>query len=478
MRDCGRHACKRRCCDGDCPPCGEICGKRLRCKNHKCPAPCHRGACAPCPLMVTISCACGETHFEVPCGTEMDQKPPKCRKFCGVPPLCRHRSICKPHRCHYGACPPCRLPCEEEYPCGHKCNLRCHGPRPPPNPDFTLKTKKKKLNHQSECTPGSPCPPCPELVWRSCVGQHLGADRMMVCSNRTLFSCDNLCGNPLPCGNHYCTKTCHALKSQSSKPLTQYYSEPCEECHLPCEKERKPTCPHPCPLPCHTGECPPCKVLVKRSCHCGSMVHVFECIYYNSLSEKDQMAARSCGGFCHRKLPNCTHLCPDNCHPGQCLSSDKCSKKVTVRCQCQTLKKEWPCHDVQAAYRNSGRDPKDVSKTQFGLGLLACNADCKSKLKVVDHELHLRKSRDLEKKETDTEKHVPKRRKRRERVQEANQISRLQKFVATMRWLLLLFTLLVTLVAVTYFGYKGLLWLSDWMNEVEEQRQKRRYPRL
>lgn len=24
-----------------------------------------RGACAPCPIMVTISCACGETHFEV-----------------------------------------------------------------------------------------------------------------------------------------------------------------------------------------------------------------------------------------------------------------------------------------------------------------------------------------------------------------------------------------------------------------------------
>lgn len=24
MRDCGRHACRRRCCDGDCPPCAEV----------------------------------------------------------------------------------------------------------------------------------------------------------------------------------------------------------------------------------------------------------------------------------------------------------------------------------------------------------------------------------------------------------------------------------------------------------------------
>lgn len=480
MRDCGRHACKRRCCDGDCPPCGEICGKRLRCKNHKCPAPCHRGACSPCPVMFTISCACGETHFEVPCGTEKDQKPPKCRKSCGISPLCRHGSDSKPHKCHYGACPPCRLLCDEEYPCSHKCKLRCHGPRPPPNPDFTLRPKKKKPNHQSESTPGTPCPPCPELVWRPCLGQHIGAERMMVCSNRTQFSCENLCGSPLSCGNHYCTKTCHALKSQSSTSLVQHKrSESCEECHLPCEKERKPACRHSCPLPCHPGDCPPCKVLVKRSCYCGSMVHVFECIYYNNLSEKEQMAARSCGGSCHRKLPNCTHLCPKTCHPGQCPSPDKCAKKVTVRCQCQTLKKEMPCQEVQAAYHKAGSDPKDISKSHFGLGLLPCNSGCKSKAQVVDQELHLRKSKDLEEKVPATEIHPPKRRKRREHLQETKKTSQLQKIAATMKWLLVIVTLMVTMVAAAYFGYKGLIWLSDWMNEVEEQqRHRRRHPRI
>ena len=153
--------------------------------------------------------------------------------------------------------------------------LRCHGARPPPNPEFTLKPKKKKTLQQSECVPGTPCPPCPELVWRSCVGQHIGAERMvcfassprlymsllfkwfcsnascitlvpminclcclsnqMVCSDKSEFSCENLCGNPLPCGNHYCTKTCHALESQSSMNQPQR-SEPCEDCHLPCQK--------------------------------------------------------------------------------------------------------------------------------------------------------------------------------------------------------------------------------------------------
>jgi NF-X1-type zinc finger protein NFXL1 len=43
---------------------------------------------------------------------------------------------------------------------------------------------------------------------------------------------------------------------------------------------------------------------------------------------------------------------------------------------------------------------------------------------------------------------------------------------ATMRWLFLIVTLVVTLVAAAYFGYKGLMWLSDWMDEVEEQRDR------
>ncbi|KAL1336821.1 hypothetical protein HN51_031246 [Arachis hypogaea] len=475
MRDCGRHACKRKCCDGDCPPCSEVCDRRLRCKNHKCPSPCHRGACAPCPIMVTISCACGETHFEVPCGTEMEQKPPKCPKPCPIAPLCHHAPKLKPHKCHYGACPPCRLPCAEEYSCGHACKLRCHDAKPPPNREFTLKPKKKKIIQQSECTPGTPCPPCPELVWRPCVGQHIGTERMMVCSDKSQFACENLCGNPLPCGNHYCTKTCHALENPASTNRLQK-SEPCEDCSLPCDKEREPKCQHCCPRQCHPGDCPPCKALIKRSCHCGSMVHVFECIYYNTLSAKDQEKVRSCGGLCHRKLANCTHLCPETCHPGECPNPEKCSKKVIVRCKCQTLKREWPCHDVQAAYHSAGSHPKDITKNQFGIGLIPCNSDCKSKMQVVESELHLRKSQVTEVKETDNEKLAPKRRKRQKRVQESKEATKIQKIISTTKKLLLYLFILIVLVTATYYGYKGLLWLNDWMNEVDERRQ--RHPRI
>ncbi|KAF9596944.1 hypothetical protein IFM89_014523 [Coptis chinensis] len=506
VRDCGRHACRRRCCDGDCPPCSEICGRKLRCNNHKCPSPCHRGACAPCPLMVTISCACGETRFEVgplrvlgisiksaiaarsknvisspsflevPCGTEANQKPPRCRKPCGVFPLCRHAPNRKPHKCHYGACPPCRLTCEEEYPCGHQCKLRCHGPTPPPNPEFTLKPKKKKFNQQPQCTPGAPCPPCPELVWRSCLGQHIGAEQMMVCSNKSAFSCQNLCGNLLSCGNHYCRNPCHALNSQNTMSVLHVKIESCEVCDLPCQKERKLSCPHPCPLPCHPGDCPQCQVLIKRSCHCGSMVHVFECTYYNSLPEKEQQSIRSCRGPCHRKLPNCSHLCPETCHPGPCPSPDKCCKKINVRCACQNLKKEWVCQEVQAAYRNSGRDPMDISKNQFGIGLLSCNSECSRKLKVSDSELQLRKANVVESKKADNTKPTPKRRKRREHVQEAKRSSLLQAIGGTLRCCVIFALVVMVVIAAMYYGYKSLLLLSDWMNEVEERRQRKQFP--
>ncbi|XP_021769188.1 NF-X1-type zinc finger protein NFXL2-like [Chenopodium quinoa] len=476
-RDCGRHACRRRCCDGDCPPCTEVCGRRLRCRNHKCPSPCHRGPCAPCPLMVTISCACGETRFEVPCGTETEQKPPRCRKTCRIAPLCRHKSICKPHKCHYGNCPPCGLPCGEEYSCGHACKLRCHGPRPPPNPEFTLKPKKKKHNYQSEPTAGTSCPPCPELVWRSCLGQHFAAERMMVCSNKAQFSCDNLCGNPLACGNHYCTKTCHVLQNLSSSSDQHTRGVPCEDCTLPCQKEMTPACSHPCPQPCHPEECPPCKVLLKRACHCGAMVHVFECIYYNTLSEKEQLSARSCGGPCHRKLPYCTHLCPETCHPGPCPSPEKCCKKVTVRCGCHNLKKEWLCRDVQTSYRNSGRDLKDIPKTQYGYGLLSCDSSCKSKAQAAESELLQRKAKAPEK-EIENETNAPKRKKRRGRVQEMKQVSKFQKLITWLQRFVMFIIVLVALVAVAYYGYKGLLSLNDWMNKVEEHREKRRYRRI
>lgn len=268
----------------------------------------------------------------------------------------------------------------------------------------------------------------------------------------------------------------HEASALSLNVLTAL-AEPCEECHLPCQKVRERACPHPCPLPCHQNDCPPCKVLVKRSCHCGSMVHRFECISYNSLNNKEQQIIRSCGGPCHRKLPNCPHLCSETCHPGECPSINQCSKKVTVRCSCNNLKKEWLCQDALTAYRKAGRDAKDITKTQFGVGLLTCNEECRSKIKVADSEIQLRKTKVTQSPVVDTEK-VPKRRKRREKTQEIERVSKFQviKRIAGKCFLLLL--IFLGILGIAYYGSKGIYWLSDWMNEIEMRQQRKTYPRL
>lgn len=62
----------------------------------------------PCPLSQSISCACGKTSYVLPCGAEAAAAPPRCNQKCPVPLLCRHAADAKPHRCHFGPCPPCR----------------------------------------------------------------------------------------------------------------------------------------------------------------------------------------------------------------------------------------------------------------------------------------------------------------------------------------------------------------------------------
>ncbi|PWA40585.1 PLAC8 motif-containing protein [Artemisia annua] len=124
------------------------------------------------------------------------------------------------------------------------------------------------------------------------------------------------------------------------------------------------------------------------------------------------------------KLHIYTNLCPNMCHAGQCPIHKKMLQKV--RCGSQTLKKDWPCHQVQAAYQSSGGDQKDITKNQFGLELLECNSDCKSKLEVDDSELQLRKPKAPEKMELDVENYVQKRKRRKGKVQQDHQLSSFQ----------------------------------------------------
>ncbi|GAQ89009.1 hypothetical protein KFL_004790030 [Klebsormidium nitens] len=426
QRACGRHACKRRCCDGDCPPCPEACGRRLRCGNHKCPAPCHEGPCAPCPVTVPIACACGGTTITVPCGTESQVKPPRCSKPCPIPRRCRHSAEVPLHRCHYGNCPPCNMVCQEDLGCGHACPKRCHGPHPPPGPVYALRhtKKQKKVLEQEKSPEGSPCPPCQEPVSIPCLGAH--SHKLVACSAAAPFSCGEPCGTALACGNHTCEKVCHVVMTSASvqngggdvadaggaESASQEHSldsrpggkgngalpheteedattpngglaaaantldmpppEPCEQCARKCSKPPTPPCIHACPRGCHPGPCPPCTKLIRRKCHCEAGVALaIECrelaaAERGGTGEWEKLL--SCGNKCDRKLPLCAHTCQEVCHAGACPHPEQCRKKTNVRCPCRRQKKDWPCTDVRAAQAKSGNQT---------LELLSCDKECR-----------------------------------------------------------------------------------------------------
>ncbi|XP_071087920.1 NF-X1-type zinc finger protein NFXL1-like [Haliotis cracherodii] len=342
MRDCGKHYCKRKCCDGSCPTCEQVCGKTLRCRNHKCASRCHRGPCYPCPLTVSLSCFCKSTSITVPCGREKDMKPPKCNRKCQIPPNCHHPRRDK-HRCHFNECPPCQQKCLLPlHQCDHTCPVKCHDavkvkvedqrPRAGPwdaRPALVIQTVKK------------PCPPCQVPIPTECMGKHEVSN--IPCAEVAPYSCARPCDRQLGCGNHTCSILCHIVTGSVDQHTS---GKNCETCESPCEKGRPRGCKHPCRLPCHPQDCPPCTSMVRMRCHCNAVVKHIPCHDWTVTMKDKQDQLQSCQGQCTKSLP-CGHQCASTCHNGACPNADQCKKKVTLRCSCRRKKKEVICHTVQ-----------------------------------------------------------------------------------------------------------------------------------
>lgn len=399
-RSCGRHQCRRRCCPGNgcepasgaiagkdyCPPCREICGRKLSCGNHTCQAFCHAGDCLKCPLTVTVQCACGTSRLTVPCGYEKRVEPPPCTMRCRAVTTCHHK-MRQPHACHFGACPPCSQVCGRLYNrCLHKCDLPCHSqaaeapsnsskssgvPTPLGQPAVSSSSLASALGPL-------PCPPCQVPVQRTCVGGH--EQRTLPCSAPALFKCDAVCGRQLPCGKHVCSKQCHALglpsatSATSASPSTS--AAACGACASKCLEPRPDGCSHPCAVDsCHPGSCPPCTVKSTKKCHCGKASITKSCAdITNAIAEAGTLEAASvklysCSNPCPRSQL-CGHACPSACHPGACAEVAPCSRTLTVRCKCGAIKQQWPCADVIKRRSELGISPLDTVRA---LQLLPCD---------------------------------------------------------------------------------------------------------
>ncbi|XP_024944259.1 NF-X1-type zinc finger protein NFXL1 isoform X2 [Cephus cinctus] len=343
MRLCGRHPCNKKCCDclikNNFNACEKICDRTLNCRKHKCAAPCHSGPCYPCPRTDVIQCRCGKSKITVPCGTAKKIKPPNCNKLCKIPPICHHPKR-ESHKCHQGACPPCRKVCGLTHKkCGHTCPAICHA-------KVWVKIKVNGVNSQ----PAGPwerpqekmqlktllCPPCEVSVMVTCLGGH--ETKPWPCHMAGPTSCLRPCGQLLTCTNHHCEQLCHKLRSSGDSGE----DADCEDCERECAFPRPKGCNHPCKKRCHPAPCDDCKQLVKVSCHCGINSLYKRCFELTSATPEQKNEMLKCGNQCPRIYP-CGHRCIDNCHPGECQGASGCNKKVKLHCKCKRIKKDFSC---------------------------------------------------------------------------------------------------------------------------------------
>ncbi|VDL44153.1 unnamed protein product [Hymenolepis diminuta] len=107
------------------------------------------------------------------------------------------------------------------------------------------------------------------------------------------------------------------------------------------DNPRIPPCPHNCTELCHPGPCPPCTALVQLSCPCGRVVKTTRC---------GEELPLPCGAPCGRPLTKdrCsfgTHVCPLNCHDGEC---PPCNKLIKSVCYCGRQDEVVRCGSVEA----------------------------------------------------------------------------------------------------------------------------------
>ncbi|MCJ1257100.1 FKBP12-associated protein [Lignoscripta atroalba] len=237
----------------------------------------------------------------------------------------------------------------------------------------------KKCPHPCEllCHAG-PCPPCTHIgPVQSCFCGKKSTSRRCVDTNYdTGWSCGEICGDLMPCGEHTCTKSCHEglcgacevevdsrcycgkdekaiicfeRGDEKESKRASYDDEGRKvfdgwigsfDCGRLCN--RSYDCGHhTCEKQCHPQEledphCPRSPDVVS-SCPCGK----------SSLLEISDEPRQSCldpipncKNACSKKLP-CGHPCQQICHSGVCMP---CLQTVTINCRCGRTTSATICH--------------------------------------------------------------------------------------------------------------------------------------
>lgn len=258
-------------------------------------------------------------------------------------------------------CPGCNLP-KDTLPSSYTCwceketDPRSIAGIPPHSCGQTCgrhRTLPKKCPHPCEllCHAG-PCPPCTHTgPVQSCYCGKKAISRRCVETNYdTGWSCGEICGDPMPCGEHTCQR------------------------------------------PCHEGLCGACEVEVYSRCYCGATQKTIPCCERGDEKQSKRLRGQGdeepsieqwtgsfqCNNACNRTFDCGIHHCEQRCHP-QTLDSPHCprSPDIVSHCPCgKTL-----LNDIWAATRESCQAPipncdkKCLKKLECGH---ACQQICHS----------------------------------------------------------------------------------------------------
>jgi len=252
--------------------CGNTCGKfRGSACIHPCPLTCHPGPCPPCRSMgKEQACFCGLKKMRVRCGDELAGF--TCGELCNKPLSCG-KHFCE-EVCHGGPCKKCEVTSEVYCFCGKNSEIR-------------------------ECGDED-------------------------------FSCKDVCGKTLDCGNHKCKAVCHSgpcaecpytpekmttccCGRMSTMVLGADNRKSCLDpipiCGLPCDKVM--ACGHKCKKMCHPYECGPCNIIVEQACRCTKSEREIEC--YKTKSEKEDERIFLCDRVCKKSKSCRVHKCQRVC---------------------------------------------------------------------------------------------------------------------------------------------------------------------
>lgn len=219
----------------------------------------------------------------------------------------------------------------------HSCGQTCGKPRILP----------RKCPHPCEllCHAG-PCPPCAHMgPTQSCFcGKNMTSRKCVDTEYEAGWSCRQICGDPMPCGEHLCQE------------------------------------------PCHEGLCGACEVEVDSRCYCGKDARPLPCCdrddektSQKSMSDPSDSAtveewigSFKCSNVCEREFDCGKHKCEKSCHP-QDAETAHCPRSPDAVHHCPCGK--TPLEEISEIPRQSCTDPTPNCSKRC-LKRLACGHPC------------------------------------------------------------------------------------------------------